>query len=41
MPETPEDRARREIDADLIAAEIADELEAALEQFSKIAARLK
>lgn len=66
MPETPEQRARRKIDADLtaagwlvhdlkdkslnctdslpppdmLAAEIADDLEAALAQFTKIAARL-
>lgn len=69
MPETPEQRARRQIDADLTAAgwlvqdlfwikdksltdtdslpppdvlatEIADDLEAALAQFTKIAARL-
>ena len=60
MPETPEQKARREIDGGhlfwikdksltdtdslpapgIIAAEIADDLEAALEQFTKIAARL-
>ena len=53
MPETPEQQARREIDADLTSAgwlvQSRDELdltagrgiEAALEQFTKIAARLR